>query len=69
MMAATVGDEVSNEGRKLDQAQTTKPMATAAVAALIEASRQNSAAMIAGRNCATPVNEISRSGRAHRNRG
>ena len=44
---------------KLDQAQTTKPTATAAVAALSEASRQNSAAMIDGRNCATPQNEMS----------
>ena len=56
---ATNGEEDSNEGRKLDQAQTTKPTATALVAALSDASFQNRAAMIAGRNCATPANEIS----------
>ena len=59
MMSATSGDDDSNEGMKLDHAQTTKPTATAAVAAFSDASFQNSAAMIAGRNCATPQNEIS----------
>ncbi|MNU06186.1 hypothetical protein D3C72_2512940 [compost metagenome] len=44
---------------KLDHAQTTKPTATADVAAFSDASRQNNAAMMAGRNCATPQNEIS----------
>ena len=56
--AATAGELVSNEGRNIDHAHTTKPTATAAVAPLTEASFQKSAARIAGRNCATPANEM-----------
>ena len=58
MICATTVEEPAKEGMKLDQAQTTKPTATAAVAALSVASRQNRAAMIEGRNCATPQNEM-----------
>src|SRR5690606_11156803 len=57
--SATCGDTDSKLGRKLHHIQKTKPAAIAAVAALSDASRQKSAAMTAGKNCAMAVNEIS----------
>src|SRR5690606_31143203 len=59
MIAATIGDDEAKDGMKLDQSQMRNPTETAAIAAFAEASRQNRAAMIAGRNWATPVKEIS----------
>src|SRR5690606_28983347 len=58
MIAATSGDDEAKDGMKLDHSQTRNPTDTAAIAARADASRQNSAAMIAGRNWATPVKEI-----------
>src|SRR5690606_11596095 len=58
MIAATVEDEEAKDGMKLAHIQIRKPADMAAMAALAEASRQKSAASIAGRNCATPVKDI-----------
>ena len=57
-VCATIGEDDAKDGMKLDQSHMRKPTEIAAIAARVDASRQNRAASIAGRNCATPVNEI-----------